>query len=93
MTFVTAWESLALTASGMPFGPKIANQKRNSTSAGATPASCMVGTSGIAGNGGAGHGERLDLAALDQALDGLHRGDGHRHVTAMTSPIAWPPPL
>ena len=81
MTFVTAWESLALTASGMPFGPKIANQKRNSTSAGAH-AGLLHGRHvrhrGRAGR--AGHRERLDLAALDQALDGLHRGDGHRHV-------------
>ena len=78
---VTACASLALTGSGRPFGPKIANQKRSSTSAGGTPASCMVGTSGMAGDAGrARHRERLDLAALDQALGRLHRRDGHRHV-------------
>ena len=41
---------MAFTASGMPFGPKMPNQNRSSTSATFfTPASCMVGTFGIAG--------------------------------------------
>ena len=66
----------------MPFGPKMPNQKRSSTSAVFfTPASCMVGTCGMAG-------ERvrlvtasaLSLPASTSDLGALHRGDRHRHM-------------
>ena len=94
MTFATAWASLALTASGMPFGPKIANQKRSSTSAGGTPASCMVGTSGIAGErvGWSRRAPRtlpLSTRPLAACTEEMVIGTW----PAITSPIAWPPPL
>ena len=49
MTLATVRSSLALVASGMPFGPKSPYQKRRSTSAWLTPASFSVGTLGSAG--------------------------------------------
>ena len=54
MTVWTAFSIFALTASGMPFGPKMPNQNRSSTSACLTPASFRDGTFGSAG-------ERLEL--------------------------------
>src|SRR5215467_2437565 len=51
MTAARAFSSCAFTPSGRPFGPKTPNQKRSSTSTvDFTPASCMVGTVGIAGD-------------------------------------------
>src|SRR5262245_52240560 len=94
ITVEIACSSSAFTASGMPLGPKIANQKRSSTSAGLTPASRMVGTFGIAGER-AGlvtasaltlpPSTRLLVACTDVMVIGTW--------PATTSPIAWPPPL
>src|SRR5215510_1779643 len=49
VTAATACSSLALTASGMPLGPKMPYQNPSSTSAVFTPASLRLGTLGRAG--------------------------------------------
>ena len=85
---------LGLDASGMPFGPKMANQKRSSTSARFTPASVMVGTLGMAGDRAKPvtasalilpSSTRPLVACTDDIVIGTW--------PASTSPIAWPPPL
>ena len=78
----------------MPFGPKIANQNRNSTSAGGTPASCMVGTSGIAGErAGLVTASALTLPLSTRPLVACTEVMVIGTWPAITSPIAWPPPL
>src|SRR4029079_1572642 len=90
ITFVIAWESLALTTSGKPFGPKMANQKRNSTSAAGTPASCIVGTSGSAGErAGLVTASALILLLSTRPLTACTEVIVIGTWPAITSPIAW----
>src|SRR5262245_9320627 len=94
ITLAIACAIFPFTASAMPFGPKIANQKRNSTLASGTPASCMVGTLGMAGERcGLVTANALTLPASTSPLVACTDEIVIATWPAITSPIAWPPPL